>query len=316
MDFDKVKNGWQDRLRASNRAERTVQDYSSYLCAVGREINLLADPKEVEAKLKLWSRRETSRMVRGATSASRIRAYVAALRSFYDFLVSEKLYETNPAQHLTVPTSKETLPRPVGRKDLTRLFDCLKSSKADLAMAWLYYLSVRNSEACALTTANLTVEDGVVVIQFSAKGGKERLVVLNEAASEALSEHLFENVWKGQNNFSEFSGIVRLDYLLREMQALREPPVALFTVHGRQMTRRDVSRAWSDLRAKHGIPLSVQPHALRHTFATSLLEAGEDLRTLPELLGHGSIKTTTIYTKVTREKKRRAVDKLPSPVNL
>lgn len=307
---------WAERLVAQNRSPRTIADYRAYVTAVSRRVPLLDPPDVVAPALAAWRQAEAARLAAQKTSASRIRAYIAALRSFYDAQIAAGRYPSNPARLLLVPSSKPTLPRPVGEHDMAALFGGLQTdptvTTADRALAWLCYLSARASEACSLTTAHVQVEDDRLVLQFLAKGSRDHIIVLNTEATDALVTHMLATLWPTQPVEPPGDLAARLEAV--RLALAGDPAVRpIFAVGptGRPMTRRDLSRRWTALRTRFGLSRRVQPHALRHTFATTLLEEGEDLRTVQELLGHRSIKTTTIYTQVTRRGKRRAVDKLP-----
>lgn len=325
--FDELVERWQRNLLDHNKSQRTVEDYAYYVAALHRNVcDLLDAPEAVATALAAWREAQTPLIKRKLTSASRVRAYIAALRSFYGFLVASGVYPANVATSLTAPASKETLPRPLQAKEVDALFagidDSTPEGLQDLAVTWLCYLSARNSEACALTTEEILYDatEETLVLQFTAKGDKEQLLVMNPVGAEVLARHLLtrlapELVFSQEVEDLRKARFVTVDRLLLEREQRGLPALPVFTINGRQMNRRDVSRRWALLRAKLGLPHKIQPHALRHTFATEMLENGEDLRSVQELLRHSSIKTTTIYTKVTRGKKGRAVRKLRIPAS-
>lgn len=340
-DFQHALTRWQAHLTDTLQlSARTVSDYGYYVRAMHRTLgNLLDDPATVRAALNAWRTQQAPLIKRKKTSASRVRAYIAALRSFFGYCLTTGLLPSDPTVDLVAPSTAETLPRPLGHRDVDALFSAIDTStpegRQDLAIAWLCYLSVRNSEACDLMTDYVLYIDAedTLALQFPAKGQKERLVVLNETGADALAVHMLETLFPqglievdqqiaaapDDANLLEIRRRARLlilDKYLSDREALGLPSLPVFTINGRQINRRDVSRRWAQLRATGNLPKKVQPHALRHTFATELLEQGEDIRSLQELLGHASIKTTTIYTKVTRGKKASAVRKLrlPEPV--
>lgn len=336
-EFQLALTRWQQSLTEQSLSPRTVEDYGYYLHALNRTVvNLLGPTTMVAAALTGWRTRETARILAGTTSPSRVRSYIAALRSFYAFALSTKLVATDPSVGLVSPASVETLPRPLSHREVDALFSQLTGVTAeavqDRAIAYLCYLSVRNSEACALRTDYVGYDAGeqVLTVQFPAKGNRERLVVLNEDGSDALAEHLLVACYP--HALAEVDALVAaapdnadlarvrrdarlatVDQRLREDELTHAAPRPVFTQHGRPMTRRDVSRRWAEIRAVANLPRKIQPHALRHTFATELLEQGEDIRSVQELLGHSSLKTTAIYTKVTRGKRASAVRKLRTP---
>jgi site-specific recombinase XerD len=323
-EFEAVRDAWQKELRETPRpagrfySERTVEDYGFYVTAVNRDIVplLSADPEAVLLALKAWRMKQNPLIHRGQTSGSRIRGIIAALRSFFAYAQRTGAATANPALELVTPGSKKTLPRPLQPAEVDQLFVGLTST-TEKALAWLYYLSLRNEEACRLETRHMVLDqkEGVLVLQFSGKGDKEAIVPLNLEASDALARHLLEQYWPARllTSFDAASRLVALDEQLARLEEGDGSLVVFKTESGRPLRRRDVSRIWSDLRKRVGLAGKFKPHALRHTFATEMLEQGEDIRTVQEMMRHESIKTTAIYTQVTRGKRSQAVRKLRVP---
>lgn len=322
-EFEKVFEGWQKELRETPRpagrfySTRTVEDYGFYVNAVNRDVvTLLADPAQVTTSLKTWRTKQNPLIHRGQTSGSRVRGIIAALRSFFAYAQRTGAATTNPALELLTPGSKKTLPRPLQPAEVDQLFVGL-SGTMEKALAWLYYLSLRNDEACRLETKHMVLDqkEGVLVLQFSGKGDKECVVPLNPEASDALARHLLEQYWPAHLALAKDAAdrLQRLDgQFVRLEEADGSLPV-FRTETGRPLRRRDVSRIWSSVRKRVNLPAKFKPHALRHTFATEMLEQGEDIRTVQELMRHESIRTTAIYTQVTRGKRSQAVRKLRVP---
>lgn len=315
--FEKAYNAWQEVLREERYSNRTVEDYGFYVTAMNRDVvPLLSDASHVFNQLKIWRSKQTPLINRGETSGSRVRGIIAALRSFFAYAQRAGAAKANPALELLTPSSKRTLPRPLQASEVDQLFTGLAGTK-ELALAWLYYLSLRNEEACRLETKHLSFDrkEGVLVLQFSGKGDKEGVVPLNVEASDALARHLLEEYWPARL-LSAADTTLRLQALDEELAKLEmlEQSKPVFTmVNGRPLNRRDVSRMWSRLRERGSLPEKFKPHALRHTFATEMLEQGEDIRTVQEMMRHASINTTAIYTQVTRGKRSQAVQKLRVP---
>ena len=152
----------------------------------------------------------------------------------------------------------------------------------------LYATGLRVSELITLPRAVLTTDDRVLAIK--GKGGRERLVPLNDAARKALAAHL---------------AAVRDD----EAKASGASPWLFPSSGGEHLTRQRFGQELKALALQAGIePSRVSPHVLRHAFASHLLERGADLRTVQQLLGHADISTTQIYTHVIEERLRRLVE--------
>jgi site-specific recombinase XerD len=154
----------------------------------------------------------------------------------------------------------------------------------DAVLELLYGSGLRVSEVCSLKAGD--VDGRRQWLSVWGKGSKERRVPLSAPASDALA------AWLGGSR--------------RELQEMCSAPAsdALFlNRRGRPLTPRDVRRILD-----HRSPVPTHPHALRHTFATHLLDGGADLRAVQELLGHADLATTQIYTHVSRERLKRVFD--------
>jgi integrase/recombinase XerC len=261
-----------------------------------------------------------SRFERGQISRSLIRLHVAALRSFYRTLVAAKLYPADPTAPLKSISSDEGVPRPLAQSDINKLFSAIDPTttdgRRDLAMFWLYYHSLRNSEGTNLTTKGVTYSatEETIILRFKAKGDRTRVVVLVPDAAEALAAHLLDEYappdWRSWVPVDDPQYLCKsLDVLLTKV--LDKTPRPVFTIHGRALTRRDVNRIFAAYAKRAGI-LAV-PHQLRHSCATNLLNNDVDIRTVQEILGHTSLRQTQRYTAVLTSKKQQAMGRLAIP---
>ncbi len=227
-----------------------------------------------------------------ATSRAR---RLAALKSFYGYLVRRKVLDANPAARTKTPKLPQRLPRAVpvdetfalmDAPDLDRLFGL--RDKAILEV--LYGGGLRVSELVGLNLLSLDRSNGVV--RVLGKGSKERLCPLNPAALEAIE------VWLGR----------RSELLAKARRG--QDPQALFLNHrGGRLTARSIGRHLDAYVVKLGLERKLSPHALRHSFATHLLAGGADIRVIQELLGHASLSTTQRYTHVGFEQLQQVYDK-------
>ena len=214
---------------------------------------------------------------RGLAPASRARA-LAALRSFHRRLHAAGRAGADPAAELPGPRRERRLPDVPREAELARLLDApwpdTVAGRRDRALLELLYgCGLRVSEACRLDRADVDAR----AVRVLGKGGKERLVPIGEPAADAVARWLAH----GRPEFvSERSG----DALLLSVRGRRLEETAV---------RRILDRRLSSLGLEHR-----SPHALRHAYATHLLEHGGDLRAIQELLGHASLASTEIYTRV------------------
>ncbi len=206
----------------------------------------------------------------------------AAIRRYYRWLVANDVVEVDPTSGVSVPAGSGRLPRVLDQRELSGLLDGPLSDdepdwrrrRDDAVLELLYGSGLRVGELCGLQVSSVSVTTGAATVW--GKGSKERRVPISEPAIAALRRWL----------------AIRHDVL---------PPEAgdvLFgNERGRPLTPRDVRRI-VDRRS----PSPTHPHALRHTFATHLLDGGADLRAVQELLGHTDVATTQRYTHVSRER--------------
>ena len=227
--------------------------------------------------------REFLRSLQPRCSPSTVGRKLAAIRGLFRFLESQRLVPRNPTTFIEAPRHWQRLPQTLGRDEVARMLEGIAEKgleSRDLAMLeCLYGLGLRVSELTGLDVGNCNLEGGFV--RCIGKGDKERLVPLGRRASGALQRYMSR----------ERPGLIR-----------RRPSTqALFVNrYGGRITRQ---RVWQLLRryaVRAMVKKRISPHALRHSFATHLLEGGADLRTVQELLGHANIATTQRYTHVDR----------------
>ncbi len=213
--------------------------------------------------------------------AARTRARrVSALRSFFKYLARREGVENPAISLLRLPRTKKTLPRPLAREAALAAPDDIASmahtpmeeQRNATLFLLLYGCGLRISEALNLNIADLQTMDGSGVLRIHGKGGKERLVPVLPAVCKALE------AW-------------------RKRHPAPAPDSPLFVgVRGGRLQPAIAQKAMREWRVSNGLPEHVTPHALRHSFATHLMEGGADLRVIQELLGHASLSTTQRYT--------------------
>ena len=214
----------------------------------------------------------------GARSLERA---LSSIRSYFDFLLSEGVVEANPALAVPLPRQPRPQPEVVDRYHLEELLEAFPASPAgrrDRAMMELLYgAGLRVGELVGLDLDDLSLSERMLRVR--GKGRKERLVPFGRAAADAVRAYLPDRAaW-------------------RSVGAADGDPLFV-NQRGGRLSDRSVRRALAAAVERTADLHRLHPHALRHAFATHLLEAGMDLRAIQELLGHSSLATTQVYTGV------------------
>jgi integrase/recombinase XerC len=266
------------RADATRRAYRT--DLADAIQWLGR-LGLDGPGQVTRVQLRRYL---ASLQTRGRARAT-IARHAATLRSYFSWLERTGAIAANPTARLTAAVPGSRLPTLAGREELEALLDApLDPADAlgvrDRAVGELLYAAgLRVSELCGLDVDDVDVAAGLVTV--TGKGDKQRRVPIHAACAAAVV------AWR--------------DGARAAMARADSPSEALFyNQRGRRLGPRDVHRL---LAARAGG--SLHPHALRHTFATHLLEGGADLRVVQELLGHANLTTTQVYTHVSKERLQR-----------
>lgn len=219
-----------------------------------------------------------------------IRQRFAALRSLYTYLMLREGHNSNPLADVTLPRARTGLPVHLSLKQMEELLSLpLRTPVDKKSPAWLpyrdtailelfYSCGIRLSELVGLNADALS--GGTDCVRVMGKGRKVRLVPVGEYARDAIEKYL--------------------------SLAAPDPQGPLFISRlRRRMTGRSVQLMLDKYLRCSDIPFHISPHKLRHTFATHLLDAGADLRSVQELLGHSSLSTTQIYTHVTKTRMKQ-----------
>ncbi len=226
------------------------------------------------------------RLPLAATSAART---LVAVRGLHRFLALEGELETDPAREVQPPRPPSRLPKAISLDAVERLLEAASVGDTPAALRdralleVLYGTGARISEAVGLDVDDVLGEDGLV--RLLGKGGKERVVPLGSYASAAVEAWLV----RGRPTFAARG---------------RGTPGLFLNTRGARLSRQS---AWAALRTaadRADLAGHLSPHTLRHSFATHLLEGGADVRVVQELLGHASVTTTQIYTRVTVQQLR------------
>jgi integrase/recombinase XerD len=220
----------------------------------------------------------------GDGAPSSVARRTASLRSFYTFLAREGLREDDPSGALRSPRRPQDLPRVLSVEDVSRLLEAIVPAGAlgqrDLvALELLYGCGLRASELLGLREGDADLEAGLV--RCTGKGDKERVVPMGGAAQTALGRYLRDG--------------------RRQLLRGRRRPELILNARGAPLTRQGLDYLVRKVLARADLLGRASAHTLRHSFATHLLAAGADLRSVQEMLGHANVATTQLYTHVTVE---------------
>jgi len=276
---------WLDGLKAlSGASENTIMAYlgdvSEFLSFMtlhhGQPQGLGALQQISVGDMRAWMAQARS----GGVGARSLARKLSAVKSFYRWLAEREGFEPTAVLSTRTPKFQNRLPRPLAKDAARAMIDTVEVQTTsdwvaarDVAVVTLLYgCGLRISEALGLTGADTPLPK---VLRIIGKGGKERIVPVLPAARDAV------------------------DAYLRRCPHPLDPDTPIFRgVRGGALGPRAIQEVMAKARMQLGLPATATPHAMRHSFATHLLEAGGDLRSIQELLGHASLSTTQAYTAV------------------
>lgn len=208
---------------------------------------------------------------------------ISCLKSFYKYLIIEKIVKNNVTDALYMPKVQKSLPNILSPDEVDKLLDIELTdsfSYRNKAMLELMYSSgLRVSELVDLKLQDIDFHQDIV--RIFGKGSKERVIPIGDYAKEYLEKYINE-----YRNTMFKNGVNEYVFLNN---------------HGSKMTRQGFFKIIKKISNEVGIKKEISPHTLRHSFASHMLKYGADLRTIQELLGHSDISTTQIYTHITNE---------------
>jgi len=215
-----------------------------------------------------------------ATSRARL---LSTLRSFFRFQISEGIMQLDPTESIAAPRRGRKLPDVISVDQVVRLIETAEghepASQRDRAILELLYgCGCRVSELCGIDIPDMDASEGSLLLR--GKGNKQRLVPVGGPALEAVSHWIADG--------------------RRTMLGPKSSAAIFINQRGGRLSRTSVWSLLKKASAAAGLPESLSPHTLRHSYATHLLEGGADLRVVQELLGHSDISTTEIYTHLDR----------------
>ena len=278
-------------------SENTVGAYRNDLYQLAGFVESIASAKKFDAK---WASVDRNLLInyiidlkeRNYSSATVARK-VAAVKSFFAFLVREGKVQSDPTENISSPKVNKSLPKPLSPAEM----DILLAEPAKLAtpeamrdaamLELLYACGMRVSELIDLNVNDVNLKAGFV--RCLGKGSKERIIPVHERAIECVKKYIAESR----------PGLLHG----------KDEDALFLNRRGDRLTRQGFWLILKGYAKSSGIKKDVTPHTLRHSFATHVLNGGADLRAVQELLGHANISSTQIYTHLTSEHVRQSYNK-------
>lgn len=262
---------------------REAENFSEYM-----KQNLLS---QTEVNLNNVADYVTGRQTGGVDQRT-VSKILSCLRSFFDFLVDEKIRDDNPVRRIDMPKIVKKVPEVMSPEEVDTFLSCINTSTPfgvrDRALFELVYsCGLRISEVSQLTVGKLFLKEDL--IRVLGKGSKERIVPLGGEAKQRVLFYL-QNARPLLVKQGQFCDVVFLNN------------------RGKGISRKGIWKRFKEITVASGINGKV--HTLRHSFATHLLKGGADLRIVQELLGHADISTTQIYTHLSRDDLKEVHEKL------
>jgi len=276
-----------EKSLSSNTVEAYINDLNKlqkYLQSVGSTVTPQGVTSAMLSDFLIYKGRKNMQ----ACSQARM---LSGIRAFYKYLLMDNLIDADPTRLVDYPKIERKLPDVLTVQEIDAMLNAINLSRPEghrnkAMLETMYSCGLRVSELVTLRLSDLFFKEGF--IKLKGKGGKERLVPINDRAIHEIKlymmfDRLKSNIAKGYEDF------LFLNY------------------RGKALSRVTMFTVIKELAAVVGIQKNVSPHTLRHSFATHLVEGGADLRAVQEMLGHESILTTEIYTHLDRSFLRQTI---------
>jgi len=272
---------WQAKYCQYLTSERQLSAYTirNYLYELTRAQSILGDEVLLQDASREQLQKVLAKLHRQGLSPRSISMHLSAQKQFFEFLLTEKRLEINPAKTLSAPKQNKPLPKNMDVDAVSHLLDINGDDPLairDKAIMELFYSSgLRLAELAGLNCDDIQLNNAEVKVM--GKGSKQRIVPVGKVAMEAL----------------------RLWLTRRGDMPTQDAGDALFVSHqGKRLSHRSIQARMNKWGQEQALSVKVHPHKLRHSFATHMLESSADLRAVQELLGHANLSTTQIYTSL------------------
>ena len=271
-----------------------LEDFAAFLAAAGGASSGKGAQKPVSEVDSRVIRNYLASLY-GRLARSSIARHLSSLRSFFRFLEKEGVISHHPAQDITAPRRQHFIPPHLPVDDVFRLLTMPDTSRPlgvrdKAVLEVLYSCGLRVGEAEGLDLSDVRFEERL--IQVMGKGGKERIVPIGRTALKAVADYLKANAG-----------------LRRKGGAAGSRGALFLNFRGGRLSARSIRRIMKRYVRASGLNSDVSTHAMRHSFATHLLDGGADLRSVQEMLGHASLSTTQKYTHVSLDRLMEVYDK-------
>ncbi len=258
-------------LILSNYSDKTKEVYNIYIK------EFLEYLEKTQKKPEKIQRQDiagflANKKIKGA-STNTILLIHAALKFFFEKCINSKIMD-----EISLPKKEKYLPQVLSKEEVKKLIDAEKNRRNKLILKFIYSTGVRVSELVNLKKEDVNLKEKIGVVK-AGKGKKDRVIILSK---EWVKEYL---KWAKKNK-------IKSNFLFSKK-------------NGKPLSTDTIQRIIKKAGAKAGISKKISPHTLRHSFATHLLESGENIRNIQELLGHSNLNTTQIYTHVSTEELKK-----------
>ncbi len=294
MNWAESKKGYESFLRLEKSLSQN--SVSAYVNDINKLVSFLEEhfPNITPETVKLAQLRKFVEWMneKGVSPRTQART-ISGIKSFYKFLLIEEAVENDPTTLLESPKIGRKLPDVLTDEEINRLIDAVDLTKPEglrnkAILETLYSCGLRVSELVNLRMSNLHFEQEF--LKIAGKGEKERLVPISKRAIEDIKKYLIGyrkrlKIDKGSEN------------------------IVFLNRRGRKLSRVMIFTIIKNLASKVKLEKSISPHTFRHSFASSLVQGGADLRAVQEMLGHESILTTEIYTHLDKDYLKDTVNK-------
>lgn len=270
--------------------QRDLNEFEDFLISSGGTTFYDIAYQDVRLYLAFLTERQLSRTT--------IARKLSTLRSFFKYAIHQKWTDTNPLELIQYSSKKQRLPDFFYESEINSIIEAAKQDEHPSALRnvavleLLYATGMRVSECCQLKTSQIDYD--IQMIRVIGKGNKERIVPVGDQAIAAVKD--YQNYLRGQ--------------LVANIPNSPYSDFLFLSDKGKPLTAAQVRSILNRIVKQQGSNLKINPHKLRHTFATHLLNNGADMRSVQELLGHVDLSSTQIYTHVTKDKLRETYMKV------